>query len=86
MRVRLLFVAASALMVPGSAMAEPAKLPQPRPATSPAPMILASADQVAGKSPLSGQATAGPVKRPRARRATTCRCGGGPQSETQEQP
>jgi hypothetical protein len=86
MRVRLLIVATSALMVPGSAVAEPAKLPQPRPAAGPAPMILASADQVAGKSPLPERAAAEPVKRPRAARVTTCRCGGAPQPENQEQP
>jgi hypothetical protein len=84
MRVRSLIVAASALMLPGSALAEPAKLPQPRPAARPAPVILASADQVASQSPLQAQAAATPVKRPRAARATTCRCGGAPQTETQE--
>lgn len=84
MRVRSLIVAASALMLPGGALAEPAKLPQPRPATRPAPVILASADQVAGQSPLQAQAAATPAKRPRAARATTCRCGGAPQAETQE--
>jgi hypothetical protein len=86
MRVRLLIVAASALMVPGSAMAEPAKLPQPRPAANPVPMILASADQVVAKSSLPAQVSDAPAKRPRAARATTCRCGGAPQPQSQEQP
>jgi hypothetical protein len=84
MRVRSLIMAASALMLPGSAMAEPAKLPQPRPAARPAPVILASADQGTGQSPLQEQAASTPVKRPRAARTTTCRCGGAPHSETQE--
>jgi hypothetical protein len=84
MRVRSLIVAASGLMLGGSALAEPAKLPQPRPAVRPAPVILASADQVTSQSPLQAQAAATPVKRPRAARATTCRCGGTQQTETQE--
>ena len=86
MRVRLLIVTASALMLPASGMAEPAKLPQTRPAARPAPVSLASADQLAGQPQLPAQAAAAPLKRPRAARATTCRCGGVPQPETQEQP
>jgi len=86
MRARLLIMTASALMLPGSALAEPAKMPQTPPAARPAPVILASADQLAGQRQLPAQAAAVPVKRPRAARATTCRCGGEPQPETPEQP
>jgi len=86
MRLRLLIVTAAAFMLPGSAFAEPAKLPQPRQAARPAPVILASADQLAGQPQLPAQAAAAPVKRPRAARATTCRCGVVPQPETQDQP
>jgi hypothetical protein len=86
MRTRVLIVTAAALILPGSASAEPAKLPQTRPAARAAPVVLASADQLAGQPQLPAQTAASPVKRPRAARATTCRCGGVPQSETQEQP
>ena len=86
MRIRLLTLTAVALTVSGSAIAEPAKLPQPRPTAIPAPMILASADQVAAKSSLPTQADAAPAKRPRAARVTTCRCGGAPQPDAQGQP
>lgn len=86
MRARLLIVTASSLMLPSGGMAEPAKLQPPRPAARPVPVILASADQLAGQPQLPAQAAAEPVKRPRAARATTCRCGGVPQPETQEQP
>ena len=85
MRRHLLIVTASALMISGTATAEPIKLPAPRPAIN-APVILASADQVVGKSPLPAQAEAAPVKRPRTARVTTCRCGSGPQAQAQEQP
>ena len=86
MRVALLIVTASAVMLSGGALAEPAKLPQTRPTARPAPVLLASADQVAGQAQLPAQAAAAPVKRPRVARATTCRCGGEPQPETPEQP
>jgi hypothetical protein len=77
MHARLMMIAAAALMVGTSAFAEPPKTrgaqPTP-PATQPAAVVLASADQVRDVQPSADQ-PAPPVKRPRTARVTTCRCG-----------
>jgi hypothetical protein len=81
MHVRSL-IAVAALAVSSGAGAEPAKLPAPA-AVRPAAVQLASADQVARPAPAS-TAEPQPVKRPRAMRITTCRCGESrPQPEPQ---
>jgi len=78
MHTRYLLIASAALAFgTAAAAAEPAK-PEVRPAAQPtdrpAPVLMASAEQVHTPATASdGQATA-PVKRPRAARATTCRC------------
>jgi hypothetical protein len=76
MRARTLMVAAVVLIVATSVAAEPAK-PEAReakpPVSRPAPVILASADQVQPPAPATPQAQP-TVKRPRLGRVTTCRC------------
>jgi len=73
-------LAVSAALVIGSAAsaAEPVK-PELResaqPASRPAQVVLASADQVQTTPPNVAEQAAAPVKRPRAARVTTCRCG-----------
>ena len=79
MRTRYLLIASAALAATAAANAEPAK-PEPRapaaqPANRPAEVILASADQVQASTPAVQGQSATPVKRPRAARVTTCRCG-----------
>jgi hypothetical protein len=85
MRMRALIVSAAILTIPGSAAAEPPKAPQVRPATRTAPVIFASADQLPAR-PVPADAASTPAKRPRVGRVTTCRCGGDPQPQVQEQP
>jgi hypothetical protein len=77
MHARLTIIAAAALVLGTSAFAEPVKTrgAQPaQPATPPAAVVLASADQIRDV-PASADQPAAPVKRPRAARVTTCRCG-----------
>ena len=79
------FAAAVLLVASGPIAAEPTKAPAPRPKptqTRSTPVVLASADQVSTEA--TSDAAPPPVKR-RAGRVTTCRCGGGPQPQTQEQ-
>jgi hypothetical protein len=77
MYARLMVIAALAL-TGNPAFAEPAKEREPRaatqPSTPPAAVVLASAETIADVAPSAGQ-PAVPVKRPRAARVTTCRCG-----------
>ena len=78
MHTRYLLIASAALAIAGGATAEPAK-PQAHPAVQPterpAEVMFASAEQVQ-TMPASAQGQAAtPVKRPRAARVTTCRCG-----------
>jgi hypothetical protein len=85
MHARFTIIIAAALAVTGSAAAEPAKAPvqTAKPVGQAAPVVLASADRVPGSS---GPAAAAPVKRPRAARVTSCRCGDPqPQADEQEQ-
>jgi hypothetical protein len=77
MHARLMVIAAATLTMGTSAIAEPAKTREPhaaQPASPPAQVVLASADQIREPSPNAEQATP-PVKRPRVARVTTCRCG-----------
>jgi hypothetical protein len=77
MCTRLMVIAAAASMLGTSAFAEPPKphgAPATQPATPPAQVVLASADQIRDPVPTAEQVTP-PVKRPRVGRATTCRCG-----------
>jgi hypothetical protein len=77
MHARLMVIAAAALVVGTSAFAEPPKTrgAQPaQPATQPAAVVLASAETVRDTAPSADQPAA-PVKRPRAARVTSCRCG-----------
>lgn len=75
---RCLIIAATALALAGTAIAEPAK-PAPRPVQQPATnrpaeVVLASAEQVSAPAAVTPVAT--PAKKPRAARVTTCRCAG----------
>jgi hypothetical protein len=77
MYARVMVIAAAALMVGTSALAEPPKTrdAQPaQPATPPAAVVMASAEQIRNVPPSADQQSV-PVKRPRAARVTTCRCG-----------
>jgi hypothetical protein len=77
MHARLMVIAAAALVVGTSAFAEPPKTrgAQPaQPAPQPAAVVLASAESVRDTAPDADQPAA-PVKRPRAARVTSCRCG-----------
>jgi hypothetical protein len=81
MNLRFLVIA-TALLAAGAAAAEPPKTPAKdaaQPARRPAPVILASADQL--PTPAPGQTAQPPVKH-RAARVTTCRCG----DQVDEQP
>lgn len=75
MYARLMVIAAAAL-IGTSAVAEPPK-PAPRdsapPASRPAEVVLASAEQVPQPAPVAEQQTPAPPKK-RAARVTTCRC------------
>jgi hypothetical protein len=77
MHARLMVIAVAALVAGTPTFAEPAKPreAQPaQPASRPAAVVLASADQVGQIAP-TGDQQAAPVKRPRTARVTTCRCG-----------
>jgi hypothetical protein len=78
MSARFMVIAAAALTIAGAAVAESAK-PEVRPASQPASrpvqVLMASADQVQARVGSADQAAPAPVKRPRAARVTTCRCG-----------
>lgn len=89
MHARFLTIAVAALAIAGVAAAQPAKpadTPKDKPSSRVAPVVLASAEQVVGTSIGANQPTATvPAKRPRAARVTTCRCGGDPQPQQEEQ-
>lgn len=79
MRSRDLLIVSAALAIGTAASAaDPAK-PEARPAAQspsrPAEIVLASADQVQPSAPAAREQASAPVKRPRAARVTTCRCG-----------
>ncbi len=78
MHARKLMIAAAALICASNASSEPTK-PESREAASttnrPAPVVLASAEQVQTPVPNNSEQAAAPVKRPRVGRVTTCRCG-----------
>ena len=77
MSARLMVIAAVALTIGTSVTAEPAKTPASdtsRPASRPAEVVLASADQAGARETAPAQAAV-PAKRPRVARVTTCRCG-----------
>jgi hypothetical protein len=86
MHPRFMIIAAAALLASAVAPAQPVKAPLPERSTTlnrSAPVILASADHIAtpAQAPDGAQ-----VKRPRAARVTTCRCGGGdPQPDEQQE-
>jgi hypothetical protein len=84
MSVRLVFAGVIALAFATGAGAQPAKVPaKPDPSSkSGGPLIVASADH-GPNSPQTVEATPLPAKH-RAARVTTCRCGGDPQLEPQE--
>jgi hypothetical protein len=82
-----LMIAAAALLTSAAAPAEPVKAPVPQQGMTTdraRPMMLASADRIA--APIQAQASnAATTKRPRVGRVTTCRCGGDPEPEQQEE-
>jgi hypothetical protein len=77
MHVRFAVVAAATLLGAAAvAAAEPASAPAKAPAqpqSHPAPVVLASADQV--QAPAADAQPAAQPKRARVARVTTCRCG-----------
>jgi hypothetical protein len=84
MHSRYLLAVSAALAIGSAASAgEPVK-PEARdsaqPTSRPAQVVLASADQVQTTPPGVSEQVAAPVKRPRAARVTTCRCGNQDQS------
>jgi len=79
------FAAAALVIASGAIAAEPNKAPEARAKqshTRSAPVVLASADQVAPDA--APEATPPPVKR-RTARVTPCRCGGDPQPQQREE-
>lgn len=76
---RYLLIVSTALAIGTAAVAaDPAKPEAQEPAqptARPAAVVLASADQVQPSTPALQEQGATPVKRPRAARVTTCRCG-----------
>jgi hypothetical protein len=77
MRVHVTLIAAAAAIFSASVVAEPPKAEVHRasqPAKTPTEVALASADQIRAPAPAEQPSTT-PVKRPRAARVTTCRCG-----------
>lgn len=82
-RHHLLVVSTVLAIATAASAAEPVK-PETRdtaqPTVRPAAIVLASADQVQPTTPAAQDQSAVPVKRPRAARVTTCRCGGQDQS------
>ena len=78
MNARFVMIAAAALTIAANAAAEPPKVEAreaSQPANRPAEVLLASAEQIRTPTPTADQPSATPVKRPRAARVTTCRCG-----------
>ncbi len=79
MHIRYLLIAATGFAIAtAAAAADPAKpdaRETPQPVNRPAEVVLASADKVQAPVPAGEQPAATPVKRPRAARVTTCRCG-----------
>jgi hypothetical protein len=82
-RHRLLIVSTVFAIGTAASAAEPVK-PEARdttqPTVRPAAIVLASADRLQPATPAAQEQGAVPVKRPRAARVTTCRCGGQDQS------
>ena len=81
----LMIAALAATFAVSVAAAEPSKAPAPQasqPANRPAELLLASSEIRAPDQQQSEGQVAPPVKRPRASRVTTCRCGG----QTPQQP
>ena len=81
-----LMIMVSAVAITAGAGAQPVKTPAQvtnQPPIRTAPVVLASADHVSPPTPVADPVAA-PVKR-RAARVTTCRCGGDPRPEPQEQ-
>jgi hypothetical protein len=77
MGIHVTLIAAAAATLAASVGAEPPKAEvhqASQPAKTPTEVALASADQVRAPAP-SEQPSTTPVKRPRAARVTTCRCG-----------
>lgn len=90
MHARFLMFAVAPLALAGAAAAQPAKPADPPKADAtassrPVPVVLASADEVVAPSAGPNAAATAAAKRPRAMRVTTCRCGGDPQTQAQEQ-
>jgi hypothetical protein len=87
MRTRFTVIAAAMLGAATAAIAaEPPKRPGAAAAQTPShpsPVVLASADRVVGAQ-TPAQANPAPVKRPRAARVTSCRCGD-PQAQSDDQ-
>jgi hypothetical protein len=84
MVARLMVIAAVALTIGTSAVADPPKAPardSVPPASTPAKVVLASAEEVQAPAPAADQQAPTAPKR-RAARVTTCRCGD-PQPEQQ---
>jgi hypothetical protein len=84
MHARSIMMAAASLTFATQAAAEPPKTPAVPSAGRPTPVIYASADQIVTPAPTPERPGTTTVKRPRAARVTTCRCGD-PQPEPQEQ-
>lgn len=86
MSARLTMIAAAALTIGTSALAEPARTGDHanQPANRPAAIVLASAETAQASAPAADQPTPPPAKPRRAARVTTCRCGD-PQPEAQDQ-
>jgi hypothetical protein len=85
MHARFMMMAAVVALAAGAG-AQPVKTPIQGNGQGPirsAPVVLASADRVTPPT-ANADPVAVPVKR-RAARVTTCRCGGDPQPESQEQ-
>ena len=85
MHARFMMIAAAAMTIGTSASAEPPKSRDVRaaqPASPPAQVVLASAEESRVPVPAAEGATP-PVKRPRTARVTTCRCGD-PQASDQQ--
>ena len=81
-----LMIMVSAVAITAGAGAQPVKAPARvtnQPPIRTAPVVLASADHMSPPTPVADPVAA-PVKR-RAARVTTCRCGGDPRPEPQEQ-
>jgi hypothetical protein len=78
MHTRYLLIASAALAVGTAAAAADAPKPEVRPAAQPAdrpaPVLMASAEQLQIPTTASDGQAAAPAKRPRAARVTSCRC------------